>query len=107
MKDKMKDIEKLRLAADYLREQPKVEYNPWPVYPALIYDALRTLEDLNYSENYDKLQGTAIETMTLEQIATMYTFILRGERFCDGHIASYIEDGTLYRLVLRHIELYE
>ena len=37
----------------------------------------------------------------------MYTFILRGERFCDGHIASYIEDGDLLALVERHIELLE
>lgn len=95
-------------AADYLKDNPKVQCNPYPDYDARVMNALGTLTgDKNYQTNYDKLKGKAIEKMSINNIATMYTFLLRGERFCDGHIASYIEDGTLLRLIRRHLELIE
>lgn len=98
----------LLAAADYLKKNPKVEFTPYPVYAGEIMDVLGSMEDdKNYAANHDELEGKPIEDMNLKNIATMYTFIVRGERFCDGHIAGYVEDGTLYRLVLRHLELLE
>ena len=39
-----------------------------------------------------------IEELSLEETLSYLTFIIRGERFCDGHIASYLEDGTIESL---------
>lgn len=101
----MNDTEILRLAEEYLETGPKVEYDPWPRYNGAVLGALDTLTDLNYFENRERLGDKDPGSMSLEDIATMYTFIRRGERFCDGHIAGYIEDGTLLLLVRRHLEL--
>ena len=101
-----KELEVLRSAAAYLAAKPKVSYNPWPIYPDVVMEALHTLPaDYDYLEHHDLLENKPIASMNLDDIATMYTFIQRGERFCDGHIAGFIEDGTLYMLIQRHMEL--
>lgn len=93
-------------AAEYLKDRPKVVWNPYPEYEPAIMNVLGSLEcDIHYPSHYEKLKDKAIESLSLREIATMYTRMLRGERFCDGFIAENIEDGTLYRLVLRHAEL--
>ena len=101
----MTDIERLTEAAAYLKDRPKVTCNPWPEYDPRVMAVFCLPEDRDYLKNHEKLAGKSIGEMTLHEIAAMYTFITRGERFCDGHIASYIEDGTLYKLVMRHLEL--
>ena len=104
----MTDIEILRAAAEYLKDRPKVVFTPYPNYNERVIAALDTLpSDHEYLSHYEKLKDKAIRSMTLDDLATMYTFILRGERFCDGHIVSFIEDGRLLELVDRHIELLE
>lgn len=96
----------LSQAAEYLKDNPKVECNPYPAYEDCVMEALGTLElDQDYMKNHDEIGTKEIETLSLREIATMYTFIQRGERFCDGHIAAYIENGTIYKLILRHMEL--
>lgn len=97
----------LEQALDYLKSNPEVVFIPYPDYEECVMQVLGTLEDDRYLSNYEKIRDKNIESMTIKEIATMYTFILRGERFCDGHIASYIENGTLYMLVKRHLELLE
>jgi hypothetical protein len=42
-----------------------------------------------------------VKTASLEQIKTMLTFCLRGERFSDGHWAQMIEEGHIRRLLER------
>ena len=42
-----------------------------------------------------------IEQASLDEIKTMLTFIIRGERFCDGHIQGRIEDGHVVALLRR------
>lgn len=104
----MTDIQALRSAVEYLSNQPKTVFDPYPVYDDRVLTALNTLKsDYRYLEHYEKLENKAIEDMTLTDLAAMYTFIQRGERFCDGHIASFIEDGRLLKLFRRHIELLE
>ena len=103
-KEKCCDI--LCQALDYLKDNPKVTCNPWPDYDGRVIMALDTLyDDKDYLKNHDKIETKEIESMSLREIATMYTFIKRGEKFCDGHIATYVENGMLYRLVKRHLEL--
>lgn len=101
-----KAVDVLHEAVDHLKDNPKVVFDPYPVYASEVMKALVILPlDNNYMKNHDKLDEGSIETMSLKELATMYTFIQRGERFSDGHIASYIEDGRLLRLFKRHLEL--
>jgi len=56
------------------------------------------LADYNYLDNVKTYKNKKIEELTLEETLSYLTFIIRGERFCDGHIASYLEDGTIEKL---------
>lgn len=104
----MDDIAVLKAAADYLRDRPTVVCDPYPAYDGRVLDALNILPtDTDYLENHEKLENKAVGEMDLEDLSTMYTFIQRGERFCDGHIAGFIEDGSLLDLIDRHIALLE
>lgn len=96
----------LKEAQDYLGDSPQVEFNPRCSYDGRVMRAFATLPtDTNYMSKHDKLKGKPIEEMSMDDIAVMYTFIERGERFSDGHIAAYINDGTVLKLVNRQLEL--
>jgi len=56
------------------------------------------LSDFNYLENYEIYKHKELEELSLEETLSYITFIIRGERFCDGHIASALEDGTIEKL---------
>lgn len=56
------------------------------------------LADYNYIDNFKIYKYKKIEELSLEETLSYITFIIRGERFCDGHIASYLEDGTIEKL---------
>ena len=102
----MTDLETLRAAAEYLKDQPRTPCDPYPNYDGRVIAALNTLPpDYDYLAHHEKIADKPIEKLTLAELATMYTFLQRGERFCDGHIAAYIKDGTLYKLVKRQQEL--
>lgn len=93
-------------AKAYLESNPKVECNPYPQYDGRIYSVLYSLElDTEYMEKHDRLAGKEISEMSLPDLSVMYTFICRSERFCDGSIMSYVEDGTLLKLLNRELEL--
>ncbi len=46
-----------------------------------------------------------VKTASLEQIQSMLTFCVRGERFLDGHWGHVIEQGYIRRLLERLIEI--
>ena len=105
---KVLDMDELKEAKAYLETNPKILFNPYPSYDSRIYTVLHSLGvDDMYMNNHDKINDKPIETMSLENLKTMYTFILRAERFCDGAIAGYVEDGSLAKMVKREIELLE
>lgn len=56
------------------------------------------LSDFNYIDNVKIYKNKKIEELSIEETLSYITFIIRGERFCDGHIASYLEDGTIEKL---------
>ena len=100
--------EDLKACISFLESNPKIEFNPYPEYPAEVRQALDFLEpDYEYLSHYDALMesGKAIEEYNLDELKTMFTFINRGERFCDGHIAAYVENGDLLRLLKRLKEI--
>jgi len=45
--------------------------------------------------------GELVERADVEQIKTMLTYCLRGERFCDGHWESLLEGGQIVALLRR------
>lgn len=100
------DVQKLKDALDYLKTNPKVECDSYPSYDGRIYEVLGSLGmDENYMSNYEKMKDVPVEQMTLDNLKTMYSFITRAERFCDGAIAGYVEDGSLAKMAEREIEL--
>ncbi len=56
------------------------------------------LSDYNYLDNVRIYKYKKIEELSLEETLSYITFIIRGERFGDGNIASYLEDGTIEKL---------
>ena len=56
------------------------------------------LTDFNYLENFEIYNHKEIEKLSIEETLSYITFIIRGEKFCDGHIASALENGTIEKL---------
>lgn len=81
---------------------------PYPIYPDGLFESLYELVELdrNYIENYEKL-GDPIDydNLTEEELRTVITHYVRGERFCDGLVAGAIEDGTILKILMRMKEL--
>lgn len=102
------DVNDLKEAQAYLEENPKVLFNPYPAYDGRIFTVLNSLGfDNMFMDKSEKIKDKPIEKMSLGDLKTMYSFIVRSEKFCDGSIAGYVEDGTLAKMVKREIELLE
>ena len=106
----MSDKKEIKACIAFLETNPKIEYNPYPCYPTEVTQALGFMgPDYDYLSHFDALMesGKTIEEYNLDELKTMFTFINRGERFCDGHIASFVENGELLRLLKRLLEMVE
>lgn len=81
----------------------------WPVYDEIVGKLFRTASkecwcDFNYGAHDvpAMLQREGfIENADLEQLKTLLTFCVRGERFCDGHWGGMIERGYMQRILQR------
>ena len=83
---------------------------PYPIYPDGLFESLCELigTDKNYIENYEKLNRPIdYGTLNLEELRTVITHYVRGERFCDGLLAGALEDGTLLKVLERIKEVYK
>lgn len=82
---------------------------PWPEYDPLVEEFFRQLAagcwlDYGYKPEvaYRMLmEEGGVERASVEQIKTMLTFCLRGERFSDGHWEEMIKQGHIRRLLTR------
>ena len=82
---------------------------PWPNYPDVVEKFFEAAgEDCWWDVGYvpadagEMVRNEAfIAGASLAQIRTMLTWCVRGERFCDGHWAKVLEDGTVYSLLRR------
>ncbi len=102
------DKKALDSVIDFLETYRHVECNPYPNYDTHVWQALSMLpDDSKYISHYEKINGKPISEMKRKEIGTMLTFILRGERFSDGHIAYYVESGQLLELMKRLKEIEE
>ncbi|MFZ1730684.1 MAG: DUF6508 domain-containing protein [Bacteroidota bacterium] len=86
---------------------------PWPEYDEAVVDFFRLAgqavwSDYKYRpEEAGKMLADhdVMRSAPIEQIRTMLTYCVRGERFCDGHWSAMIEQGHLRRLLERLDEL--
>jgi hypothetical protein len=86
---------------------------PWPVYDEVVKEFIEAAEqdcwmDYNYVPDQAGqllLSEYGVRDATLDQIKTMLTYCVRGERFGEGHWAAMIEGGHVRRLLERLKEL--
>ena len=88
---------------------------PYPKYDPLVDEFFRHVAgdgwlDSGYKpeDAYAMLRNeNKVKTASLEQIQTMLTFCIRGERFSDGHWGEMIEKGYIRQLLERLNEIKE
>lgn len=86
---------------------------PYPQYNKLVEEFFNHVSAdgwLDYEYNPDKAyemlkDETAVKRASLEQIQSMLTFCVRGERFSDGHWEHMIKAGYIRRLLERLNEI--
>jgi hypothetical protein len=82
---------------------------PWPVYHPRVNDFIEAVSrggwiDPDYvPEAAAAMLGdaNAVEQANLDDVKAMLTYVVRGERFSDGHWAAVIESGKLCHLLER------
>jgi hypothetical protein len=88
---------------------------PYPVYAA---DVLAFIElaghpfwsDYGYEPTQARVMledEALLARATLDQVKTMLTYVVRGERFCDGHWEAMLKAGRVQALLWRLAELRE
>lgn len=117
--------EKLELLIEQVKNISKVEWGggevvgktkdgkdirqwPFPIYPDGLYESLYDLlgTDPNFSDNYAKIgKAPDYRGMSLFELRTVITALVRGERFCDGMIAQAIDSGDLLKILERIYEI--
>ena len=79
-------------------------------YDERVYAGLAACQELagtdyDYLAHIERIEQQPIARATLEDLSAWFTWVLRGERFCDGHIAENLESGRVRALVTRLLEL--
>jgi hypothetical protein len=85
----------------------------YPNYPKVVIEFIESASqgfwaDKEYLENSKQagfLDSEYINNANFSRIKTMITYIVRGERFGDGHWATFIEDGTINKILKRIDEI--
>ena len=68
--------------------------------------------DLNYDKNYvrffgnKKLEEINVDELDFDKLRTLITLLSRQEKFCDGFIAKYIENGCLLKWLNKALDLF-
>ena len=95
------------------QEDKQIMTMPWPEYNRVVTDFFRTAGKECWCDyGYDPDQAGQmirdadnVKNSSLDQVKTMLTYCVRGERFCDGHWGEMIERGTIRNLLERLTEL--
>lgn len=82
----------------------------YPLYDPRIMAVCETmeecrLENMHYLELIEKVRKKRIERLTLSEVYIYLTYIFRQERFCDGNINIFIENGILLRVLTQYVLL--
>jgi hypothetical protein len=86
---------------------------PWPEYDEVVEAFIRAASSECWCDyGYDPREAGRmladtglVRTAGLDEIKSMITYVVRGERFCDGHWSAMIEGGHVGRLLERLAEL--
>ncbi|RAN79581.1 hypothetical protein B5P43_13910 [Bacillus sp. SRB_336] len=82
----------------------------WPDYDPRLHAALEAAlsiagPDYDYLANYGHVQNRPVSSASSEGLSTWFTYVIRGERFCTGHIEGFIQDGRLQEMFERLLEV--
>ena len=82
--------------------------DPYPMYPVPVTEFFYAASAECWSAEYiESGAGAAardrgrIARASLDEIRAMLTWCVRGERFCDGHWASILEEGIVFAILDR------
>ena len=86
---------------------------PYCSYSEMVREFEKTVYDTEFIFKGDYLEGISgkatdpafIERCDLETLRKIMTSCVRGERFCEGHLASVIENGLILKVLKRLEEL--
>ena len=78
-----------------------------PDYPAWVYKVEKLFQPLiNYQDIVANIKkNKSVEEYNIVEIRAALTYFVRGERICEGHMASCIEGGYLLKWLSRYKEL--
>lgn len=83
----------------------------YPVYPEgmCLYELLIGLGgfDYDYNIHMKMMDNKKISEMSILQIRTFFTYVIHGEKFCDGHIAEHMQNRSILKACLRLDDLRE
>ena len=86
---------------------------PHYIYDEEVYDLIHLINSGIRDDNYNGFAGDIqnvknipINEMSMGNVKTYLTFIVRTERFCGGLIAEHINNGILVELLSRFIKLH-
>lgn len=82
---------------------------PWPEYQPVVVAFFGAVSKdcwLDYAYDWNRAaallaDSEAVRNASMDEIKTMLTYCLRGERFSDGHWGILIENGAIRRLLQR------
>lgn len=83
---------------------------PYPQYDDVLMKALWAAQNIvgaddDYLASSERVRDVPLGSVSGAELSTWFTYILRGERFSDGHIAQHIESGELLMLLERLLVL--
>lgn len=58
-----------------------------------------------YLDRVDEVRELSIPEMSQSQLSTFLTWVPRGERFCDGFIAEFVDEGSVLQALQRAVAL--
>lgn len=90
--------------------EPGVRTMSYPRYDSRLMEALWGASELvgtdyGYIDRVDEVRELSIPEMSQSQLSTFLTWVQRGERFCDGFIAEFVEEGSVLQALQRAVEL--
>jgi len=118
----MEHLQLVRVGIKLLEDGYTVEWTPWqeaasgsvtlpyPIYDSRLLAAMSGAsrlvgQDFDYVNHVDEVKNLRVPEMTRDQLATFLTWVQRSERFCDGAIDSFVQDGRLLQALRRVVEL--
>ena len=82
----------------------------WPDYDERVLPGLAAAQelagvDVDYLRHVDRVSDAGIDAASLADLGTLFTYVLRGERFSEGHIGAALANGKVGRMLDRLAEL--